>query len=503
MGRLVKARNVATGKDDEFVIEVVGLDGTRTELQVATAAEVISGSDTTKIVTANTALALTADQAQAQPGTLEKSKTVVLGSLGQLNWGSLTPDHAANVGRDQSWIRMGTWATPVNMVLASDHWVAIQVNLKNTGNVAFDVAAARLRVDTGGNSSNVAHGCLQLRQNIGHNVASSAILNASINISGAVTVSTGSVLGGYFSIEGTGAITKAGSNDCTPLVAVNNNTGGGVDNVIVAMQNGTGTTVSEIVKVISVHGTATIGLHVYATATDSVMTTGIKVSGGGQAMCGISIGEFASSYATGSALRFGASNTSIARFYGESVADLTSAVNARTVVARHLVVTSSATVAHETYGMIGQLAVKNTTLGHLHAGVMGTFEANTAATVNPAYLYGVAGVMARLGLGSGITVATTPVSGFSAVWNGAALSSGSAFAYSATSTTATTWTSLLAAHLCDNLLYVATASAYESGVKAGSITVDDATALAGVIRINIGGTPYYIPLFVAGDLSGE
>ena len=112
---------------------------------------------------------------------------------------------------------------------------------------------------------------------LGHKVASSAILNASVNVSAAVAVQTGSLLGGYFSIEGSGAITKAGSNDCTPLVAVNNNTGGGVDNVFVAMQNGTGTTVTEIVKVVSEHGAATHGVHI-ADSTGTI-TNGLSLSG--------------------------------------------------------------------------------------------------------------------------------------------------------------------------------------------------------------------------------
>src|SRR5512139_4124178 len=51
MGKLVKARNLATGRDDEFKIEIVAGDASRTELEVATAAEVTTGTDTNKIVT--------------------------------------------------------------------------------------------------------------------------------------------------------------------------------------------------------------------------------------------------------------------------------------------------------------------------------------------------------------------------------------------------------------------------------------------------------------------
>jgi len=54
---------------------------------------------------------------------------------------------------------------------------------------------------------------------------------ASISIDAAVTVqqlggagTPGSVLCGYFAVDGAYGITKAGDNDCSVLVAVNNNT---------------------------------------------------------------------------------------------------------------------------------------------------------------------------------------------------------------------------------------------------------------------------------------
>ena len=106
-------------------------------------------------------------------------------------------------------------------------------------------------------------------------------------------------------------------------------------------------------------------------------------------------GDYAASYATGSALAFTSTITGIAKFYGESTSDLTSAVNARTIVGRHLVVTASGTVNHETYGIIGQVCVKNTSLGHYHGGVMGTYESNTAATILTSY--GVGGLVGRVG----------------------------------------------------------------------------------------------------------
>jgi hypothetical protein len=207
-------------------------------------------------------------------GTVAASKALVANSAGCIKWASVTP----TFDDDGPWINMGSWNTAISIASQTDHFVPIQVNLKSMTSVAKDIAAARLRVDTGAANTLTAVGCLQLRQKLAHNVASSAILNASVNVSDAVAVQTGSLLGGYFSIEGEGAITKAGSNDCTPLVAVNNNTGGGVDNVIVAMQNGTGTTVTEIIKVVAEHGTATAGI--YIDATSGTLTSDIKLQSG-------------------------------------------------------------------------------------------------------------------------------------------------------------------------------------------------------------------------------
>jgi len=50
MGKPIKIRNVATGRDDEYVAEVVSADGSRVLLGIATAAEVTAGTDTNKLV---------------------------------------------------------------------------------------------------------------------------------------------------------------------------------------------------------------------------------------------------------------------------------------------------------------------------------------------------------------------------------------------------------------------------------------------------------------------
>lgn len=216
---------------------------------------------------------------------------------------------------------------------------------------------------------------------------------------------------------------------------------------------------------------------------------------------GLSIGEFASSYATGSGVPFSSSGTTIARVYGESTSDLTSAKNCRVLLGRHLVVTASGTVNQETYGTYGQVCVKNTTLAHLHAGIMGTVEVSTAATFNSAYAYGVAGVMARVGTGTAITTATKPVCGVASVWNAGALVSGDSIAFAACSTTATNWTYLLAADHCDNLFYAATGVAYEHGVKLATVTPGATGSVA--VRFQVGATPFYFVGYAAGDIEGE
>jgi hypothetical protein len=265
------------------------------------------------------------------------------------------------------------------------------------------------------------------------------------------------------------------------------------------------------------------GIHVETTGAGTITNNGTcagilidKASGaakwpigllvkGADAICGISVGEFAATYATGSAIVLSSAATSAVRFYGESVADGTSALNLRTVVARHLIVTASGTVAHESYGLVGQLCVKNTTLTHLHAGLMGTFEVSTAATINSAYAFGVAGVIARLGVGTSILIATKPVCGFAAVYNGGALSSGSSVAFASCSTTATNFTYWGALSGVDNVFYAAAGTAYEHGVKIGSMSaLGGATHTAsGLIRVVVGSTIYYIPLYAAGEVTGE
>jgi hypothetical protein len=88
--------------------------------------------------------------------------------------------------------------------------------------------------------------------------------------------------------------------------------------------------------------------------------------------------------------------------FGESTTNLTVAYSAKAGRFRHLISAASDTVfSHETYGLIGQLVIKNGSLNHYHAGLMGTFETNTLCHIQTSY--GAAAVAARLG-GAGTTV---------------------------------------------------------------------------------------------------
>jgi hypothetical protein len=226
---------------------------------------------------------------------------------------------------------------------------------------------------------------------------------------------------------------------------------------------------------------------------------------------GIRIGNWASAGGTGQAIAFtvAAQNYNsdgqlgIVSCFGESTVDLTNTYQAHVGRYRHLVSGSSTTIAHETYGLVGQLVGKSVTLTHLHAGLLGTLEANTTAMVsNGAYAYSVAAVMGRIGGGALIT-ATKPVASFSAILNGAAISaSGKAFAYAACGTSTGTFHALLAADKCDRLLYAATGSAYECGVKVASITSVPTATGDIAVKLMVNTTEYYLIGYAAGGISG-
>ena len=221
------------------------------------------------------------------------------------------------------------------------------------------------------------------------------------------------------------------------------------------------------------------------------------------------IGNWVASGALGSAIPFAAAmdvysdgQLDVVACFGESPANLTSSYSAKVGRFRHVV--NGITAGHETYGLIGQVVFRGATAGMMHAGLMGTFEVSSATTVNAAYPYAAACVTARLGCGTSLLTATTAICGVTSIYNGGALVSGNAFAYGVDSTTATTWKAALGVTKCDNLLYVATGTAYEAGVK---VAIQNSTAAYpkadGLIRIYVGSVAYYIPIIAAGNLDNE
>ena len=215
------------------------------------------------------------------------------------------------------------------------------------------------------------------------------------------------------------------------------------------------------------------------------------------ATSGILVGDYAGSYAAGSGMVFSASNTGIVKVYGESTSNLTNAYNCRTIVARHLV---TASCAHETYGVVGQVCVISSTLSHLHAGVLGTFEVNTAATVPAGNLLGAAGVMSRIG-GATITVGATGVlAGVLSTSNATTVSvtSGGVYAAFACRKVGSGIRFEEALHIEDALVAIrfkAAASGYDHGVAAKTGTLSSQTAHA--IKVMVGTTPGYIPVYAA------
>ena len=121
------------------------------------------------------------------------------------------------------------------------------------------------------------------------------------------------------------------------------------------------------------------------------------------------VGDWKASQASGNAVLFASrmnvnsdGQLDVMAVFGESTSDLTSAYSAKAGRFRHLISAGSDTnFNHETYGLVGQLVIKNGSLGHYHAGIMGTFETNTLCHVKTSY--GAAAVSARLG-GAGTTV---------------------------------------------------------------------------------------------------
>lgn len=220
---------------------------------------------------------------------------------------------------------------------------------------------------------------------------------------------------------------------------------------------------------------------------------GILIDGPSVIM-GMRIGKFAGSAVTTSAVLFSTTQNiysdgqaSTMEIHGGSDTNLGSGYSAKCLRARHVIQVT--TCAHETYGVMGQCVVKDSTLTHLHAGVIGTFEGHTSGVVaNGAYTYSVAAVMARVGGGGSIT-ATKDVCGFAAFLNGAAMASGSSSAYAVGDQGTASWTNALAVERATNLLYLPALGTAPCSTQTSSDYTFTKTVK---ISIRIGGAQYYL-----------
>jgi len=178
--------------------------------------------------------------------------------------------------------------------------------------------------------------------------------------------------------------------------------------------------------------------------------------------------------------------------YGESTSNLGVGIHANVGRFRHLVSGSSLQVNHETYGLVGQLVGKSASLLHMHAGLMGTLEANTTALeCKGAYAYSVAAVIARIG-GGGLITATNAIAGFSSILNGADVAAGSIAAFAATVTAAGRWTWGLSLGGCDEAFNFLTTGACVSAHSVGSPTSGKQ------ILVSVDGSPYAMALYAVG-----
>jgi len=192
-----------------------------------------------------------------------------------LNFASVTPSFT---DADNAWFAAGTWNDAIEISSQTEHFVPIQVNLKSKSSIAKDIAAARFRVNTdavGGTANTLTNvNVLEMRSKLEVNTGSHANLQVSTEVSENIT-NTGDLLVGYFSLQGDGNITSG--NHVNVLEATNTHTGTGVDNVAHFTENGTGGTITNILKVEGIAGTAT-NLAALVN-TGATVTSGLDISG--------------------------------------------------------------------------------------------------------------------------------------------------------------------------------------------------------------------------------
>jgi len=250
-------------------------------------------------------------------------------------------------------------------------------------------------------------------------------------------------------------------------------------------------------------------------STDNITILGSVVAGDGLASKVLSsdaylttrIGNWVASAALGSAVVFSTDlnhysdgQLDIFSVYGESATNLTSAYSAKCGRYRHVV--NGITCAHETYGLVGQLVAKNVTFSHLHSGLLGTFECNTACTVSAGAAVGCAAVMGRVG-GATITIGATGFLACVAAINIATvvtITTGGVFAAFGCRKAGSGITFSRALHIEDALFalsFKAADAGYAHGIATSTATPAGATTHAIQVAVDAAGTPGYIPVYAA------
>jgi len=161
---------------------------------------------------------------------------------------------------------------------ATTHYIPLQINMKSILNptAASHITAAMFRVNIATvDQANSLCNVLALRGDLAYNVYGASCINASMNISADIEVSTESVKCGYFSITGAGAITCTG--DCNVLEAVYRQTvgGAGVDNVAQFHCNAASCAVTNLLHLRNVAGTVTNAIKIEGTVTTGIDFTDI------------------------------------------------------------------------------------------------------------------------------------------------------------------------------------------------------------------------------------
>jgi hypothetical protein len=169
----------------------------------------------------------------------------------------------------------GTWSTPVYVVALAGHYVPIQVNLHTSKSAAYDVAAARFRVDADADTvcTLTAINVIEGRSDLYGTIAGHAGFNMSTNLAGNVSC-TGDLIPILAKIQGTGNVTS--SNQVYPFESTVTATGTGI--LGIGYFDANGCSVVDGIKV-ETHNSATLTNMLKLINSSGIVTNGIYLSG--------------------------------------------------------------------------------------------------------------------------------------------------------------------------------------------------------------------------------